>query len=68
VEFLETHGNNIKEVWINNNVADKLDEEHKSDNEDNETRNSEEEKEEEENKEEKKIANKVISDLEVYHN
>lgn len=68
MEFLETHtGDNMKGVWSNDsNTIEKLGDKY---NEDDETTDDEDDKKEE-NIEEKKIANKVISDLEVrcnYH-
>lgn len=65
MEFLETHthtGNDMQAVWRNDsNVIEKLDNEFNDEND--ETEN--EEKEENEDKKEKKVANKMISDLEV---
>lgn len=61
MEFLETHTvhgiNDMKGIWSNDSNVIEHDE-------DDETRDSEDEKKEE-SKEEKRIANKVVSDLEV---
>lgn len=72
MEFLETHtGNDVKAVWKNDiDISMEIEKEKSDDDEskndkDDESKESEDKKEEEENKEEEKIANKVISDLEV---
>lgn len=68
MEFLETHGNATKAVWKNDiDISvekEKSDDESEESDDKDESEKSKDEKEEEENGEEK-IANKVISDLEV---
>ena len=72
VEFLETHtGNDVKAVWKNDidisaEAIEKSDDESRDkDDKDDDSKEDEDEKEEEKNEGEEKIANKVISDLEV---
>lgn len=69
MEFLETHTDNNVAIWKNDISNLEVKEEKSDDNEfeddKDESNKNKNEKEEEENKEEEKIANKVISDLEV---
>lgn len=68
MEFLETHmGSNIKAVWRNDiDISAKVTE--KSEDDDSKDKSIESEHaEEEKDKVEEKIADKVISDLEVYN-
>lgn len=73
MEFLETHiSNAAKAVWKNDidipmTVTEKSDDE-SEDKSDKSEESGDDENEGKKSKEEEKIADKVISDLEVYHN
>lgn len=69
MEFLETHnGDDIKSVWKNDNdISMETEKEKSNDDEskDDEFKESKDKEKEEKSKEDEKLANKVISDLEV---
>lgn len=70
MEFLETHTGNDVAIWKNDIDISMEAEKEKSDDDESEddkdeSKENKDEKGEEEDKEEEKIANKVISDLEV---